>query len=136
MKKYLLALGLLLSVTKAHAYQEVVNVYRSTANVTGVFCSTGTATLIDDKSARRYTAPGINRGRAVITNLDPTSTVFIGFNSIMTDSSTLVTSGFPIAAGGNRTVEVGNNITLYCVTTNGQPSPYGASISVEQYGYK
>ncbi len=139
MKKFLLVVGLLMLGSKAHAYQEVVEVYRSSATVGGVACSTGTPTARFGSCGLAYEEMGSGENRAAIRsqNHDASNDVYIGFSTQMsTDTNNPAHLGEVLQeGGGNAVYQVGKSVEIYCQAADAAGAA-GVVITGSQYGYK
>ena len=144
----ILALALGMFCGQAVAYQEVIEVNRSTATVGGVVCTTGTAIRVDLSPNLAYglMGSGFNRSGIRIQNQDSADSVWIGFSAQVSTlpAAANITPGH-IAhlgeqlAGGSpgqsAPFAFGRDIQIWCRAADAAGAA-GAAISVMQQGYK
>ena len=143
---FTLLMGLLAG--QASAYQEVIEVNRSTATVGGVVCTTGTAIRVDVAPNLAYglMGSGENRSGIRIQNQDSADSVFIGFSaqvSTLPAAANITPAhiahlGEQLAGGSpgqSAPFAFGKGIQVWCRAADAA-GVAGAAISVMQQGYK
>jgi len=142
MKKFLFIVGMFLAfgADRAEAYNEVVEVYRSSATIYGMKCSSGAVTQIDSTSFGVLKMAGTqNRGAIRIQNHDSADSVFIGYSVLLsTDVNAPANLGEELAGGSpgaNATYPIGSGLNIYCKSADSAGAG-GVVISVNQLGYK
>lgn len=134
MTKALFVFAFILIPFKAHAYEEVLEVARSSATVGRVNCSSGTATRIDSQVVYGVMGNGLNRHGVRVVNQDSSNAVYLGFDSQVSTDTASAYLGEKISAGANAPYPIGNGIALWCKAPDAATT--GVILSVMQTGFK
>lgn len=140
MKKFLLIAAMLgLGASSAHAYEDSYDKGWSSATVTGVNCTSGTAVNITGST---FAVPmnGFRMGGYRIQNQHASCAVWIGYNGNVSTSA-LSNLGVTLTAGKDGTFPVGYNpdtstqVQVWCRSADACGAN-GATLSREGFGYK
>ena len=131
----LILFAILFVPIEASAYQEVIEVVKSTATNSGFKCSSGTATEIT-----ALDLSGFNQAGLRITNIDSTAEVYIGFTAeVSTDTSnslSLANLGERLGKDGSGApYSIGKKISVFCKGADACGAD-GCILTIVKFGYK
>ena len=141
MKKFLFVLAMFSAVqAKAAGIIDVIETIQgSSATVSGVICTSGTAVQLDVQILANQLL-GYDRAWVRLQNQDASNDAFIGFDSAVSTHTGTAAARTRLgerlySAGGSATYNVGRLTKIWCRAADAAGAS-GLALSIAQFGYK